>query len=206
MRKVLLLLCSVTLVLGAGACSGSDAGGPSEPGGPTSTTGATTAGSGGAGDPAAYVEALATGLRSGAGPLPVAASEATCIATAWVDVIGDRLAATGVAPEELAAFDSSRLGLTAAQGEAMMAAYSACGVDVEDQFTTAISASTTLTDDQKACVSDQLGALDLEAVLAAVLVDPVRAEADHRAELDAIGPACGLDLGTGSSAGAEPPG
>lgn len=107
-----------------------------------------------------YVETLADALASGAsGGLPVDPEAARCLAPRWVDVLGeDRLVAAGVTPEQLAsgygADTSAALGELIDDGTAtaMVDAFGACAVDVEQVFVEAISAGRDLPAEQQDCL------------------------------------------------------
>lgn len=109
-----------------------------------------------------YVETLADALASGAsGGLPVDPEAARCLAPRWVDVLGeDRLVAAGVTPEQLAsgygADTSAALGELIDDGTAtaMVDAFGACAVDVEQVFVDAITAGRDLPAAQEECLKD----------------------------------------------------
>jgi hypothetical protein len=83
-----------------------------------------------------YVDALTTNLSSGSeddGDLVLSDEEAACLAPQWVDAITvDLLQQQGVTVEDLSdpGFDGADLGMELAQGEAMVAAFGACDIDV----------------------------------------------------------------------------
>ncbi|MBX3284114.1 MAG: hypothetical protein KF703_02100 [Actinobacteria bacterium] len=107
-----------------------------------------------------YVDALAAALATGAsGGLPVDAEAARCLAPRWIDVLGeDRLVAAGVTPEQLAsgygADTSAALDelIDDDAAKAMVAAFGACKVDVEQVFIDALAAGRTLPQEQQDCL------------------------------------------------------
>lgn len=107
-----------------------------------------------------YVDTLADALASGAaGGLPVDPEAAKCLAPRWVDVLGeDRLVEAGVTPQQLAsgygADTSAALGelIDDATATAMVDAFGACAVDVEQVFVDAITAGRDLPAAQEDCL------------------------------------------------------
>ena len=86
-------------------------------------------------DAAGYRKGLAAGLSSGDvanGDLVLGKDAAACVAARWIPVLGvDHLKAKQVTPDSLAdpKFDYPAFGVTAAQAEKMVGAFSPCKVD-----------------------------------------------------------------------------
>lgn len=165
-RVALLTLVLAVALLGA-ACSGD--GSDTDAAEPVRTTttalaGPTTTAPAPELDPDAepYVDTLADALASGAaGGLPVDLEAARCLAPRWVDVLGEeRLVDAGVTPQQLASGYGG--DTSAALGEliddetatAMVDAFAACAVDVEQVFVDALAAGQDLPEDQQACLRD----------------------------------------------------
>lgn len=107
--------------------------------------------------------------------LPIGAGEAACLGPAWVEAIGaEDLADLGVEPEDLVVGDVSDAFeelIDRPVAEDMVAAFGACGIDVEDALVAEIAAEAGLTDEQTACFADELPDGLIEEVLAISLSD-----------------------------------
>jgi hypothetical protein len=204
--KVILVLVVLTALV-AGCGSDDEAGDDTT----TTTTGSTTTEStttetsttetGESGEPSDHsedelIEALATSLSSGdpAGDLVLEDEQAACVGEAWVGIIGvDALNASGATLEELSE-PSGDLGgteLTVEQGEAMVAAFEPCEVDIVALM--AESLATGLTDEQAACVVEELDPDQAEALLAKTFAG-LDADAEFEAVISGLAAACDLPM------------
>jgi hypothetical protein len=142
-----------------------------------------------------YVDALTTNLSSGSeddGDLVLSDEEAACLAPQWVDAITvDLLQQQGVTVEDLSdpGFDGADLGMELAQGEAMVAAFGACDIDVVALFTSALSMG--LEPDQQACIGDNVDPALVEDLLAASF-STGDSDAEFSAITDQLSTACDL--------------
>jgi hypothetical protein len=167
----------------------------------TTTDETSTTETGESGEPSDYgedelIEALATSLSSGdpAGDLVLEDEQAACVGEAWVGIIGvDALNASGATLEELSE-PSGDLGgteLTVEQGEAMVAAFEPCEVDIVALM--AESLATGLTDEQAACVVEELDPDQAEALLAKTFAG-LDADAEFEAVISGLAAACDLPM------------
>jgi sirohydrochlorin ferrochelatase len=117
-----------------------------------------------------YVAALTENLSSGSeesGQLVLDEGAAECIAPRWVEAMTvELLQERGVTTEALSdpSFDGESLGMELAQGEAMVAAFGACDVDVVALFAAALTQG--LEPAQQACVAENADPALVEALLA----------------------------------------
>ena len=196
---VAVLAVGALLFTGCGSSGGSDSSDTTEAkaGGSKTTTTAkatTTADPGSDADRAAYVEALTTGLSSGdeAVDLVVGKDEAACIAPKFVDAMTvATLKEKDVDPKDMAepGWDSSGLGLSKAQGAAMVDAFEPCGVDIYEKFVAALTGG--FTDEQVACASENLDE-DLARDLLVVTFAGSEGTTEFEAVIEQLTTACDL--------------
>jgi hypothetical protein len=142
------------------------------------------------------IEAVATSLSSGdpAGDLVLEDDQAACVGEAWVGIVGvDALNAGGATLEELSK-PSGELGgaeLTAEQGEAMVAAFEPCDVDIVALMAESLASG--LTDEQAACVVEELDPDQAEALLAKTFAG-LDADAEFEAVISGLAAACDLPM------------
>lgn len=115
-----------------------------------------------------YVKSLSQNLSNGnESLLEVDNEQADCIAPKWVETLKpDRLKKARIKPADLGTDDSDlllSLKLSEAEGRDLVNAFGDCGVDVKATF---LASDSTLTDDDKACLSAALS----EDVVKEVLV------------------------------------
>ena len=198
MRKFLAALLAAALLSASAACSseGGDGAGPTT--GPAKTTSTTLLGSTTPGGTAAdYAASLTVGLArtTGKEELQMSKAEAGCVSSIWVAVMGaGPLAAKKVAPADLENPDFAfpALGLSLDQGFKMVDAYSACDVNIFEQFTAVLSEGLDAT--QTACLQRELTDDVTRQFLAATLVSN-ETSADLSSTLDKIDATCQLSPG-----------
>ena len=144
-----------------------------------------------------YLAAIESSLTSGAGTGQMATSseQAECVAPKWLDTIGvDRLKEQGIGPAQIGddidddGSALSDLGLTEDEGNALYDAFGDCGVDIEQQFLTAITDD--LNEEAAACVADAVSGDLLRRLHVSVLVQGDAAEDELQADIGAAVAPC----------------
>jgi hypothetical protein len=160
MRKVLLVGIVVASALAGGACGSDD----SDDAGATTTE----APSGGTAEEysAAFVTSMTTG-DADTGVLVLPVDKAECLAPRFVDIITVKTLEENDVTLDAAAdpdFDVSKLGLTAAQGTAMAAAFAPCGLDLVTMTVGLLGDN--LTPEQVQCATEHIDVAMNEALWA----------------------------------------
>jgi hypothetical protein len=144
-----------------------------------------------------YLAAIERSLTSGAetGQVATSSEQAECVAPKWLDTIGvDRLKEQGIAPAQIGddidddGSALSDLGLTEDEGNALYDAFGDCGVDIEQQFLTAITDD--LNQEAAACVADAVSGDLLRRLHVSVLVQGDAAEDELQADIGAAVAPC----------------
>lgn len=202
MRKLLVLVCALTLAGTVAGCS-SSGGSDGADADPTTTTSeakaTTTTAAKGGGDveitPAEYITAFVTNLSSGSkddGNLVLTEEQATCVAPKFVDAItAETLNEHDITTDDVAdpGFDGSGLGLTEAQGEQLVDAFGACDVDIVALFAESLTMG--MTTDQQACAAENVDP-DLTRALLVKTFSTGESDAEFEAVIGDLTAACDL--------------
>ncbi|WP_426571243.1 hypothetical protein [Aquihabitans sp. McL0605] len=167
MRTLVSLSCAALLAVAVTACGSS---GGSDGSSATTTTAATstTSGSGSGGGSKAvagitaddYAAAFVSNLSAGdpdQGQLVLTKEQAACVGPKFVKAITvETLHGHDVTVAQVSdpSFDGTSLGLTAKQGEELVAAFEPCGVDIVDLFIGSLTSG--MTDEQQACSKEKV--------------------------------------------------
>jgi hypothetical protein len=173
MARTLALLIAGAAVVLATACGDDDDDGAAVT---TSGTSSGTAGTAGAADAQAYVDAMIESFdNSDPDELQIDREQAQCLAPQWVETIGvDRLAAAGIEPQDFAEegnVDLTAVELTEEDGNAMYDAMADCDIDVRSIFIGSLTTGASLSEEDIQCVDDAIDDDLLRRIMVTVLVE-----------------------------------